>query len=56
MHSLISENSKDVNEEHDDIEVQHESANDVIVHVDLYAGGLLSTSDQNCVNDQVDGV
>ena len=56
MHSLVSENSKDVNEEHDDIEVQHESPNDVIVHVNLYAGGLLSTSDQNGVDNQVDGV
>ena len=54
--SFLTQDSKDVHEEHDDVEVEHQGSNDVVVHVDFYAWSLFAAGDQDGVDDQVDAV
>ena len=50
-----SQNSQNVDEEHDDVDVEHKSSNDVVVHaaLDLVSRHALASDDHLSINDQV---
>lgn len=54
--SRCSQELQDVDEDHDDVDVEHECAHDVLVHVEFVAAGRLAAHYLHCVYDEVHAV
>lgn len=56
IHSLRSENSEKVDKDHDDIDIEHQGADNVVIVVHFDSVMLLFSANDNSVNDQIKAV